>query len=261
METEYQNNPVSFKFRTVLNLLSISHKYQFDSCEQWAAHLLSKHFTALSAEDGTNLFLDDEALFKNSELEAILRLFVRVERPKLREAVERSYMRRFKSNSPPSIPRSLALAEELGLRSLQGLIYYHLVTSRGPFQHPFSTAYALPSNDLTDKHARNFYRGSYSLSLYWIDRPKVWQTTELPRSLVHCKHENHARCETEWRALWLTRSLQQKLVGLPVTSGPLEKLGVLLACHRSYHQSCIREMLTSLIAELRKTLPDHFLGK
>lgn len=37
-------------------------------------------------------FLDDETLFKNSELEAILRLFVRVERSKLREAVERSYL-------------------------------------------------------------------------------------------------------------------------------------------------------------------------
>lgn len=83
LEIEYQNNPVSFKFRTVLNLLSISHKYQFDSCEQWAAHLLLKHFTALSVEDGTNVFLDDETLFKNSELEVILRLFVRVERPKL----------------------------------------------------------------------------------------------------------------------------------------------------------------------------------
>jgi hypothetical protein len=197
METEYQNNPVSFKFRTVLNLLSISHKYQFDSCEQWAAHLLLKHFTALSVEDGTNVFLDDETLFKNSELEAILCLFVRVERPKLREAVERSYIRRFKSNSPPSIPGSLALAEALDLRSLQGLIYYHLVTSRGPFQHPFSTAYALPSNDLTDEQARNFYRGSYSLSLYWIDHPKAWRTTELPRSSIHCKHESHARCETE----------------------------------------------------------------
>ena len=261
MEVEYQNNPVSFRFRTVLNLLSISHKYQFDSCEQWAAHLLLKHFTALSVEDGKNVFLDDETVFKNSELEMILRVFVRVRRPKLREVVERSYMRRFKSDTPPSIPGSLALAEELELRPLQALIYYHLVTSRGPFQHPFSTAYALPSNDLSKTQEHNFYRGSYSLSLYWIGLPNVCRTTELPRSLVHCTHENHARCESEWRALWLTRSLEQKLIGLSVTSGPLEKFEALLEFHRSYHQACIRNMLSSLIADLKRTLADHFLGK
>ena len=170
-------------------------------------------------------------------------------------------MRRFKSKSPPSIPCSLALAEDLNLRSLQGSIYYHLITSRGPFQHPFSTAYALPSNDLTDVQTRNFYRGSYSLSLYWIKRTKVWRTTELPRSLVHCKIENHTQCETEWKALWISRSLEQKLIGLPVTSGPLEKLEALLASHRSYHQSCIRDMLSGVISELRKTLPVHLLGK
>ncbi|KIM40976.1 hypothetical protein M413DRAFT_28079 [Hebeloma cylindrosporum] len=122
IETQNQNNTASFKFRTVLDLLSISHKYQFDSCEQWAVHMLLEHFTILSATDGTNQSLDDETLFRNSDLEETLRLFVRLDQPKPREAVERSYMRRFKSNPPPSIPRSLALAEELDSCSLQGLI-------------------------------------------------------------------------------------------------------------------------------------------
>ena len=260
MDVEDQNDPNSFRFRTVLDLLSISHKYQFGSCEPWADYLLSKHFTALTVEDGKNAFLDDESLFKNSDLETILRLFVRVRRSQLRQAVERSYMRRFKLDNPPSISSSLALAEELKLCSLQASIYYHLVTSRGPFQHPFSTAYALPSNDLTKTQEHNFYRGSYSLSLYWIGLPNVCRTTELPR-FGYCTRENHARCESEWRVLWLTRNLEQKLIGLSVTSGPLEKFEALLGFYGSYDQACIRNKLSRLIADLRGTLTDHFLGK
>lgn len=225
METQNQNNTASFKFRTVLELLSISHKYQFDSCEQWAVHMLLKHFTVLSATDGTNQFLDDETLFRNSDLEEILRLFVRVQQPKLREAVERSYMHRFKSNPPPSIPRSLALAEELGSRSLQGLIYYHLATTRDLFQHPCSTAYALPDNDLTEAQKLNSYRGSYSLSLYWLEGPKYWRTIQLPRSVLW-NDEEHAYCVREWKDIWLRNNWEVKFVGLPITSlsGPLEKV-------------------------------------
>ena len=278
IELEEQHNHAIFKFNTVFNLLSICHKYHFETYEKWASQLLLKHCVNI---EGKNRYLDIQPF---SELENILRISVRINLYKLTEAVERSFLRKLQERPSLSVARALNLAEELGLRKFQGRLYYHEYTREPIIRFKSSTAYAFPPGDLTPAQTLALLRGAFSLSEYWKNLPSIIQYVKIPQTRSCAKKgKSHADCQAQWEAYWTPQSLKQVLttpafsfgtfepaVPRPRHPGPLEGLDTLQDSFRlaptisvpfsRLGLNCCRRAISVLIEELHDTLADHFLG-
>ncbi|KIM40987.1 hypothetical protein M413DRAFT_28087 [Hebeloma cylindrosporum] len=278
LELEEQHNPALFKFSTVFHLLSICHKYHFETYEKWAGRLLIKH---CAHDKGKDTYLDNQPF---SELENMLRISVRINLYQFTDAIERSVLRKLQERPSLSVANALNLAEELGLRRFQGRLYYHEFTRQPVLRIKSSTAYAFPPGDLTPAQTMALLRGSFSLSEYWMNLPSVIQYIKVPQTRSCAKKGNsHADCQAHWEAYWSPQSLKQVLttpsfsfgtfepgVSRPRHPGPLEGLDTLQDSFRlaptisvpfsRLGLSCCRRAISMLIEQLHDTLADHFLG-
>lgn len=206
----------------------------------------------------------------------MLRISVRTNLYQFTEAIERSFLRKLQECPSLSIAHTLNLAEELGLRKFQGLLYYHEFTRQPIIRSKSSTAYAFPPGDLTLLQNVAFLRGAFSLSEYWMNLPSTIQYTKVPQTRSCAKKgKNHADCQARWEAYWSPQSLKQVLttpafsfgtfeqpVPRPCHPGPSERLETLRDSFRLAPTisvpfsrrgiSCSRRAIVALIEELHQ---------
>jgi hypothetical protein len=224
-EIDALNHTAAFmpKFKCVLNLFSISHKYHFDSLEVWAKHLLEHHCTSCNNTDSKHPVLDSPSICE-ADLELMLRLSIRTNLNSLLEVAVNALMRRLKDHFIfCSIAHNMELAEELGMQKFQGRLYYHELLRQEAVTKAIhaSTAYSTQTSDLTEKQYSALFRGYWSLMHYWRDLPPIVRNKPLP-PLTSCT--GHETCETEWKKLWNEDNFKLKLDPSPHDLGPLEKL-------------------------------------
>ena len=218
-EISSQNRADAFipKFNCFLNLFSISHKYHFESLETWAKELLVHH--CIPNGDGKHSILDSPHICN----ELMLRLAIWTNLDALSRAAENALVNRLKDHfDSDSLIRSLALAEELGMRKFQSRLYYNELMRRESLQTGIQLLTAsTQTNNFTEKQSHALFRGYWSLTRYWKDLPSIVRNRPLP-SLTSC--EDHGRCQNEWNIKWAVDKFNQHIDPSPLDFGPLQKL-------------------------------------
>ena len=285
LEIEAQFYPQTFNFQKVLHLFAISHKYQFDSYETWALRMLNLHCKDSMGFGGvgsSNRILDDNNLCPTPKLELLLRLVVQSNDESLIPAIELALIRRLESHPTFSIAQTLALAEGLNLRKLQGYLYYHELKRQNVFGIDPSTTSSLPPKELNSSQAAYFFRGCWSLSRYWSNLPDRARNKILhpPTRGFPNPSTRQLQCQAEWEQFWLPESMKKILGDGPSGFGPLESLEKMratitprkfavpsLSCSESFPPEirveicpCSHSELSQLISRLRDSLGDHFFG-
>jgi len=265
LEIRAQNRIDAFihKFKHVLNLLSISHKYHFESLETWAKELIFYHCTTNA--DGKNPVLDSPRI-RDRDLELMLRVSTRINCYTFSGAAENALMNRLKGRFDRDFfIRNLALAEELGIRKFQGRLYYNELLRQESLQTGIQLSTTSIYSDLTEKQLFALFRGYWSLTCYWKNLPSLVRNKPLP-SIAACAA--HGRCQTLWNDKWSADNL--RLIVDPSPPLPLEKLEKirpLLISPRDVSlgfgvkiQPCGLRELDEITKQLQGTLADHFLG-
>ena len=282
-----QYNASNFKLKLILGLFSISHKYRLESLQTFATQLLVLHST------------HPNTTCRTPELEHILRLAIRNDAFLLTKVVEQALLRRLEDGDQTvSIARLITLAEELGMRKFQGILYYHeLVREESSiiFKFPSSTAYNIPHTNLTEKQSLALFRGYRSLLRYWHQLPGAVREKKLSQ-LALCK--DHHKCQSEWDSAWSVETIKKRdpfshnldiLASLktvqaprPNTSNPIPFSFALNSKTPATStpnpffvtatpvvfppntqllmRQCGQKELSDLIKQLKDTLADHFLG-
>ncbi|KIM40981.1 hypothetical protein M413DRAFT_11238 [Hebeloma cylindrosporum] len=230
---QIQVNAFIPKFNCILNLFSISHKYQFGSLEIWAKGLLLQH---CKPDTGSKHPALHSPRVPNTDLELMLRVATRHNLETLLEAAENALMCRVcgvaKGVSPPPVARSLALAEELGMRRFQGKLYYYLLIKQEhvSVQVQSSTAFSMKAPMLKKRQMTALLHGFWSLSRYWVVLPQTMRNNPLP-ALTSCTV--HTKCQAEWDDLWKSENFQQaKKNWLPLNK--LKKMRSSIIAKRDY---------------------------
>jgi len=248
----------------ILDLFIISHKYSLESLQTFATQLLIFHCTP------------PKTTCKISELEHILRLAIQNGALPLIKVVEQALLGRLEDDPTISSARLITLAEELGIRNLQGKLYYHELVreeSSSISKIPSSTAYNFPCTaNLTEKQSLVLFRGYRSLAHYWQHLPGEVRAKKLPQ-LTSCK--DHHKCQSEWDSAWSMDTLSNRdtfphdfdiLASLEKIQSPAPNASVTTAPivlglpNTPWMRKCGQEELKDLINQLKATLADHFLG-
>jgi len=213
-----------------------------------------------SENEDSNAILGSPLLFENSDLEVMLRLAIRTNLDALSRAVENALVDRVKNNvdNVPLI-RSLALAEELGMRKFQGRLYYSELVRQESLQTGIQLFTTSHTNGLTEKQLLTLFRGYWSLMHYWKNLLSIVQNTPLPL-IPPCVV--HKRCQAIWVDTFTDTS--------PLNFGPLDELKKLRSSltlslkndvySRGEARPCGPRELYEITRQIQVNLADHFLG-
>ncbi|KIM40982.1 hypothetical protein M413DRAFT_157594 [Hebeloma cylindrosporum] len=289
-ETALQYNPANFKLDRIMDLFLISHKYRLESLQTFATQLLVHHCSP------------PYTTCRTPELEKILRLAVLNKALPLIKVAEEALLRRIEEDPLGSISmaRLITLAEELGMRKLQGKLYYHELVrdEASTLKIPSSTAYNFPcAENLTEKQTSVLFKGYRSLLRYWRHLPGEAREKKVSK-LTSCK--NHQICQREWDSAWSVETLKDRdsfppnldilaslekirtsrpnslnqtplfsfgitraITPAPNTSAtpvPISTFPLPNAQPQPWMQPCGEKELNDLVKRLQDTLADHFLG-
>lgn len=262
-----QSSPYGTDYLRLCRLTKIVNKYQFEELEKWATDVLTDPRVGLSTYlritcplEDLNIFLEAASL-SNSK--------------KLRKVIEDQTSERIIDSVGREVLPILNAVEKYGSRRLQGVAYYFLLMylDELPLQWtPNSTAPLFPSvaDGLSQTQRYRLFLGQWSLSKFW-DRCCAEFPIDLP--LVSACHEkSHESCKVAWEATWDTLRIEADRTyprKLDIVSkllymnahGPGGKLDS--GVHMPKHAICRAISpgpADSLLDELSRTMPDHFLG-
>lgn len=254
-EVILQEDDSTINIPRLANLAIIANKYHFVSYERWSIAALVK-----CAQRQSFRFLEASTV---TLLRQVLTAAILCNEPALQEQVESAWISRLQWDETMSTADALAFGERHGLRRFQGKVYYEALLKMKPIPAENSTAFARPEISLTSSQAECLQQGYFSLSNYlkrllFVNPPQIVKCPACPD--IH-----HASiCKFEWDHQWSTivYLFMQKEETVNPRSAILEMRTRTNQCP-STHPGCIQASaagLSTILAHLDATLPDHFLG-
>ncbi|KAF9481108.1 hypothetical protein BDN70DRAFT_931125 [Pholiota conissans] len=258
-----QTYEASVDIAKIVSLYLISHKYHFESHENFAREILERHRP--DALEEPNYFILDYFLnCPESRLESLIKVASSTENPasehSLTSGIQTFWIWRLRLIGT-SVSYALRVAEALGLRRFIGELYYFVLCESmdQPSTIQGSTAYIRPSTDLTPRQRLALFEGSWSLHPYWLN------TVSAPFHTFNCPAHRHHGCNRIWKEFWPKykasiaemffdplQFLRDIEPGVTQVNGKLSD-GILVI-------SCIAPYVNAKINVLEESLADHFLG-
>lgn len=241
----------------LLDLAFITNKYKYLTTERWATDLLVRH-----CSDGEGR-ADFAKSCTQEQLEALIDISIRTERPDLRIAAEQRWLTRLQAGTL-STTFALDVGERFRLRSFLGHVYYmHLIflcTPKTDSLPVVGSAVKLDIGDLHDIHVQRLQSGFLSLCLTWD------AIVNMPFSVgvdYHCPYHGYTHREKRLSHWW-----EKLIVDSTVTflSSSMDVLGRLKLIYGKLnkdrgHWHCYHDLFTHLDrlqATVESELPNHF---
>jgi hypothetical protein len=252
----------------LVSLYLIAHKYHFESHETFSRNLLYKHIASFidSAQPWPIIQPNYFETCAQSQLQALLRIVSQEKEASTKDSfsqlLQLLWLCRLRK-SRESASFAFEVAEERGLRTFLLNLYLDQVKWMDTDSERIkgSTAYNQRVDDLAPHRKLALYHGCWSLRRYWSET----KLTAFERNFAcssSLRQGWHA-CQIIWKTAWTTKTAVEHQ--LPIFRPLRNLIGVETEIRRiekesKVHAPCALQAITDMIAELKNTLADHFIG-